>query len=177
MSTEILSAGSPFIVKALDRTFGGRSNPPHPLVISDGLPSTDPGRVPLGGDLGNILQGGRTVMGDAAVTSVSLTATNTATLQLRDCGGNAHLGIRTVKVWLSTTAGGTTAPGTTGLTTTVTTGGIIDTITANLSFLCVTDATGKLVVQAADATGGETRFVNFAVDDKIFTPAALVSPP
>lgn len=175
MSKEIISAGAPFTIASLDRGFGGRAK--NVLVISDGMPSTDPGRIPAGGDLGNILMGGRTVLGDATVTSVSLTATNTATLQLNDCGGNAHQGVRTVKVWLSTTAGGTTAPGTTGLTTTVTTGGIIDTITANLSFLCVTDPTGKLVVQAADAAGGETRFVNFAVDGKVFTPPALISPP
>lgn len=175
MSTEIISAGSPLEIKVLDRTFSGRAK--NVLVVSDGRPSLDAGRVPAGGDLGNILQGGRSVMGDPTITTTSGGASNTVTLQLNDCGGNAHQGIRRVFAWVSATAGATSVgTSVTGLTTTVSTGVAITAVVGNLSVDALTDVNGRLVITLADAAGTETRFVNFAVDGKIFSSSAVITP-
>src|SRR4051812_6503197 len=98
MSTEIISAGAPLEIKALDRGFGGRAT--TVLRVDDGKPDPVTG---LATNLGNVRIGGRTVLGDPTITTVSASATNTATLQLRDANGNAHAGVRNVFFWVSAT--------------------------------------------------------------------------
>jgi hypothetical protein len=166
MSTELVTPGQDFLIKQLDRSFGGRS---VDLFKVDG----NTGKVAVTTDMSI---NGRTFLNAPTVTSTTAGASNTATLQLKDGSGGNHAGIRKVYVWLSTTAGGVTPASTTGLTTTVSTGALINADVANLVFQTLTDATGKLVITVADAAGAETRFVNFELDGKVYSSAAIVSP-
>lgn len=174
MSRELVTPGQPLTVAAVDRTFGaGRPN--NVLVVSDGY-SVDTPKVATN-DFGNVKIGGRSVLGDPTLVSTSGLASNTVTMQLRDANGNPVLEQRVVYIWLSTTALGATPAGTTGLTTTISTGVLINTVVANLQFQAMTDVTGKLVVTLADATGGETRFVNIVVDDRPYASTAVIAAP
>lgn len=172
MSREIVTFGQPFSVAFLDRSFGG--GPAKDIVNVDGGSPDSSGSAT---QPGNIRLGGRTVLGDATVVSTTGGASNTATLQLKDCAGNNHAGVRRVFAWVSATAGATSV-GTdvTGLTTSVTTGVAITAVAGNLSVDCLTTSNGVLVITLADAAGLTTRFVNFAVDGKVFSSAAIITP-
>lgn len=170
MSRELITPGQPLTVAALDRTFNGRAK--DVLVVSDG---TGVGTSDL--NLGNVKIGGRSVLGDPSITNTTGLATNLCTMQLRDAAGNNVTEQRVVYIWLSTTALGVTPAGTTGLTTTLTAGTIINTVTANLQFQAMTDVTGKITVSLADATGGENRFVNFVVDDRPYASTLVQAAP
>lgn len=176
MSRELINPGNPFTVAALDRTFGSRAA--DVLTVSDGwsLPTNQSPRTPTN-DMGNVKIGGRSVLGDPLITNTTGLASNTCTLQLRDANGNNVNEQRVVYIWLTTTALGATPAGTTGLTTTISTGTLINTVTANLQFSALTDVTGKLVVTLADATGGENRFVNFSVDDRPYASTLVQAAP
>lgn len=173
MSREIVSPGAPLSIASYDRGYGAA--PVDVLVVGDGRVLDASGNVI---PLGDVKIGGRTVLGNPSVTSTSGAASNTVTLQLRDAAGNAHSGVRRVFVWVSATAGATSVgTSTTGLTTTVSTGVAVTAVAGNLSVEALTDATGKLVITLADAAGAETRFVNFAMDGKVFSSTAVISPP
>lgn len=171
MSREIISPGNPFSIAAYDRGFG--SVPKNILVVHSGSP--DANGVPT--QLGQLQLGGNAVMGTPAVSSTTGAASNTATIQLQDCYGNAFAGVRRVFFWVSATAGATSVgTSTTGLTTTVTTGVAVTAVAGNLSGDCLTDATGKLVVTLADSAGTETRYCNFAIEGRIYSTAAIITP-
>jgi hypothetical protein len=161
MSREVVSPGSPFSIAWYDRGFG---SVPRDVINVDGAD-------------GSVTIGGRELVGTPTVTSTTGAASNTATLQLRDAAGNALAEARRVFFWVSATAGATSVgTDTTGLTTTVTTGVAITAVAGNLSGDALTDATGKLVITLADAAGTTTRFVNFSVDGKTFSSAAVITP-
>jgi hypothetical protein len=160
MSKEIISQGNPFAVEFRDREFGKGAS-----------------KSVINADETGLKLGGRTVLGDPSVSVGALTANKVqVTFQLNDCLGNPHLAVRRVFVWVSATPGATSVgTSTTGLTTSVDTGVAITAVSGNLTVDCLTDATGKLVIGLTDAAGAETRYVNFAVDDKIFSSAAVVT--
>lgn len=159
MSTEIIDEGNPFLIKLLSRVFGGRQSDIFKV-------STDEG----------VKVGARKVIGTPTVSRTTGSASCTATLQLYDCAGNALQEVRRVFAWVSATAGATSVgTSTTGLTTSVSTGVAITAVAGNLSVDALTDSTGKLVITLADAAGAETRYVNFSVDGKIYSSAAIVT--
>ena len=88
----------------------------------------------------------------AAEDGNSLIAT---TIQVRD-GNVALAGYRTLHVWYGATANG--IPSATSNTTTVTTGTIVSTLTANADYIVQTDSTGKAVV-ANIVSGAATRYL------------------
>lgn len=172
MSTEIISEGSAFEIKALDRAFGGRAT--TVLRVDDGKPDPITG---LATGLGDIRIGGHSVLGTPSITTTSGAASNTVTLQLLDANGNAFRGVRRIYFWLSATAGATSVGlDVTGLTTTLSTGTLITAIAGMLTGDGLTTATGRAVVTLADAAGATTRYVNFAIDGKIYSSTAVVSP-
>jgi hypothetical protein len=168
MSKEIITQGQPFVVAVLDRSFGGRSKD----VIN-----VHSGNLDANGNattLGQVVLGGEVVLGKPAVTVGALGAAAAnkvqVTLQLQDCYGNPVASARRVFAWVSMTAGATTVgDDTTGLTTSVDTGVAITAVSGNVTADCLTDATGKLVIGLTDAAGATTRYVNFAVDGRIYS--------
>ena len=68
-----------------------------------------------------------------------------ATIQATDRRGNPRAGTFLVRLWTATTSGGAPGGGG-GQTMGVTTGTLIETVTANEQLVARTDATGKLVL-------------------------------
>lgn len=171
MSREIVSAGNHATIAWQDRSFGGGT--PKDVWSVNG----DTGEIQTGAQSKMTI--GSTVQVASATVTVGALATDNrdVTLQLFDGKGDKLTSKRNIVAWLSATAGATSVgTSTTGLTTSITTGIAINVPTANLVFNCLTDATGKLVVNVLDAAGGETRYVNFLLPDgTVLSSAAVVT--
>lgn len=89
--------------------------------------------------------------------------TQTATIQLTDAEGNNLAGIRYVEVYMCTDTAGAT-PSAAGVfnTVTVSTGSLLNTITAKLKFELLTNATGQIVL-TFDNTGGGAPYTDHVV--------------
>lgn len=168
MSREIVSAGSPFTVAYLDRTFGGRAIDAFKVSGDDG--SIDLFNVPL-------RINGSTQFGKAVTTvSAKVTDTVTCTLQLQDGAGNNLARKCRVTAWVSMTPGATSVgDDTTGLTTAVTVGIAVYVPVANVVFECLTDATGKLTMTLTDSAGTTTRYLNFEMPDGSIVSSAAIT--
>jgi hypothetical protein len=81
------------------------------------------------------------------------------TIQVREWNENLA-GVRALRVWYATTAGG--APSDTGNTVTVGTGTTVAAVLANACYDLLTDTTGKIVI-ANVVAGAATRYLNVAL--------------
>lgn len=156
----VVSLGEPFVIKYLNRAYGGRS------------PTRDAFKVD---EDGSVLVGGRELGGIPTLVVGGTAASRTVTIQLKDAAGNNLSQKSRLAVWLSATAGAGPDADTTGLTTTISTGVTAQTKTANLDFDAITTAAGKIVVTVADAAGAQTRYVNVQIDGKVYTSPAVVT--
>lgn len=98
------------------------------------------------------------------------------TVQVKDFNGVAVAGYHRLSVWLSDTANGSPiGQVTTGLTTTFTTGTLALTKLANMDFDILTDSAGKFVIVVTDTNGTQTRYVNVAMNGKVYVSGAVVT--
>jgi hypothetical protein len=112
----------------------------------------------------------------ATLTVGGVAATRTVTIQVKDAGGTNMALVGRYDVWVSASAKGTPiGTSTTGLTTSFTTGTLALTKLANLDFEVLSDASGVIVAQLADAAGGETRYVNIAINGVVYASAAVIT--
>lgn len=163
MSTEIISEGNDFSIKAEDRGFGGRNVEVFKVEATTGKTKV------RGTDLDAVLA---SIFGAPKLTVAAQVSTHIdVTIQLKDAAGNPLKTAAKATVWLSDTAGAVPGTAPSGAVS-FTAGTVLKEVTTKVLHEVVSTAAGLVTIRII-GTASTTTYVNVACGTKSAASGAV----